>query len=118
MNALDYPDTAKTAIKEMHGQVGDLIINEQGIAIHGLLIRHLVMPGELEDTRQIMKFIANEISLNTFVNVMPQYRPAGKAMDIKELSFPLSNFEFENALEIAWEEGVFRLDKPWYLRKY
>jgi len=118
MNAPDYPDTAKKAIKEMHRQVGDLIIDEQGIANHGLLIRHLVMPGELEDTRQIMRFIANEISLKTFVNVMPQYRPAGKARQIKELSYPLSNFEFENALEIAGEEGIFRLDKPWYLRKY
>ncbi len=118
MNAPDYPVVAKSAIKEMFMQVGDLVINESGIAIRGLLIRHLVMPGDLDGTRQIMKFIANEISLNSYVNVMPQYRPAGQARRMKQFSYPLSNVEYENALEIAWEEGIIRLDKPWYLRKY
>jgi len=118
MNAPDYPEVAKKAIKEMYRQVGDLIIDESGIALRGLLIRHLVMPGDAEGTRQIMRFIANEISSNSFVNIMPQYRPAGEARKIKQFAFPLSNVEYENALEIAWEEGIIRLDKPWYLRKY
>ncbi len=118
MNAPDYPDIAKNAIKEMFRQVGDLVIDGDGIAARGLLVRHLVMPGDLDGTRQILKFIAREISLNTYVNIMPQYRPEGRARDIKQFSFPLSGLEYENALKIAREEGIFRLDKPWYWREY
>jgi len=109
-NAKDYPEIASDAIKEMQKQVGDLII-EKGVAKTGLLIRHLVLPGYLEDTRQIMRYISQNISSNTFINVMPQYRPCGQAHEIAELSSSLSNKEFIEAINIAQEEGLHRLDK-------
>ncbi|HID06306.1 MAG TPA: radical SAM protein, partial [Armatimonadetes bacterium] len=73
----DYPDVVRAGIKEMHRQVGDLVFDENGIALRGLLIRHLVMPNFTDDTRQIMRFLAQEISPHTFVNIMEQYYPAG-----------------------------------------
>jgi len=109
-NAKDYPEMASNAIKEMHRQVGDLVV-EKGTAKKGLLIRHLVMPGQLDDTRNIMRFISQNISEDTFVNIMPQYRPCGQAHQITELSASLSNREFIQAINIAREEGIYRLDK-------
>lgn len=108
-DASDYPEVARKAISEMHRQVGDLeIVNE--IATRGLLIRHLVMPGMLEDTRQILKFIHNDISPNTYVNVMSQYRPQGKAWDNEQISRPLSFEEYRKAILIAKHENITRLD--------
>jgi len=109
-NAPDYPEIAREAIKEMHRQVGDLIINSNGIARKGLLIRHLVMPGNLEDTRKILHFISTEISKNTYVNIMPQYRPCGEAYQFEEISRSLSQNEFLEAIRIAHEEGLIRID--------
>ena len=74
--AEDYPEIARRAVREMHRQVGDLVMNEAGVAQRGLLVRHLVMPDGLAGTREIMEFLAREISPNTYVNVMGQYRPA------------------------------------------
>ena len=111
-NAQDYPETARLAIKEMHRQVGDLFINESGTAERGLLIRHLVLPKGLAGTREIMRFICNEISSNTYVNIMFQYRPCGDASEIRELSQEPSRDDFELALQAASEEGITRLDKP------
>jgi putative pyruvate formate lyase activating enzyme len=110
--AADYPADARLAIKEMHRQTGDLFLNEDGIAERGLLVRHLVMPKGLAGTRDIMRFIHRRISSNTYVNIMPQYRPCGKAFEIDELSGPLPIEEFEKALDAAKEEGVTRLDRP------
>ena len=107
--APDYPDVARTAIKEMHRQVGDLVLDKRGWARHGLLVRHLVMPGGLDETRQILRFLAQEISPDTFVNVMPQYRPAGLASQYPAIAQPLSENEFQTAMEIAREEGLRRL---------
>ncbi len=76
----------------------------------GILLRHLVLPQGLAGTRPVMRFIAQEISTNTYVNIMPQYRPCGRAAEIKELSFHLSQKDFETALEEAVEEGIERLD--------
>ena len=84
-NAADYSDKAKAAIIEMHRQVGDLEIID-GIAKRGLLVRHLVMPNSLAGTMDIMNFLANEISLNTYINVMPQYRPCGDVFSNPDLS--------------------------------
>jgi len=74
--APDYPDCARAALAEMHRQVGDLVV-EDGVARRGLLVRHLVMPGGVEESREILTFLAS-VSRHTFVNVMGQYRPAGK----------------------------------------
>ena len=111
-NAPDYPKVARRALREMHRQVGDLVVDKNGIAFRGLLVRHLVMPGRLDETRAIMRFLAREISENTYVNVMPQYRPCGRAFDIRTISAPLSADEYESALQAAREEGLTRLDNP------
>jgi len=108
--AKDYPEMARRAIIEMHRQVGDLEIDEAGIARRGLLIRHLVLPSGLAGTREIMKFIAKEISSNTYVNIMPQYRPCGRASEMEGLSIRLSVDDYNNALQSAGEEGLTRLD--------
>ncbi|MCD4681970.1 MAG: radical SAM protein [Bacteroidales bacterium] len=108
-NAPDYPDKVKVAIKEMHRQVGDLEIVD-GIAKKGLLVRHLVMPNDLADTKEIMHFLAENISLNTYVNIMPQYRPYGNVFDNTDLSRSITNEEYENAIEFAKMAGLSRFD--------
>jgi len=100
-HAPDYPKTARKAIKEMYDQVGDLKVDKEGIACSGLLVRHLVMPGNLDGTYRILKFLKEKISSHTHVNIMSQYRPMGDANKIKELSSPLSPEEFKKALHIA-----------------
>jgi len=109
--AEDYREVSCRAIKEMHRQVGDLIIGHRGIAQRGLLVRHLVMPGGLEETRQIMHFLAQEISTHTFVNVMAQYRPAGDALRYASINRTLAPTEYRQALAIAGEECLHRLDR-------
>ncbi len=109
-NAPDYPKIARRALIEMHRQVGDLVIDESGIAQRGLLIRHLVLPQGFAGTREIMNFIFHNISPDSYVNIMPQYRPCGKAVDVKELSTSLSHGDYKTALQAANEEGITRLD--------
>jgi len=108
-NAPDYPEKAKDAIKEMFRQVGDLQI-ENEIAVHGLLVRHLVMPNGLTETKNIMQFLANKISINTYVNIMPQYRPCGTVFDNEKLSRTITRKEYESALQFAKNRGLTRLD--------
>jgi putative pyruvate formate lyase activating enzyme len=110
-NAKDYPETARKALIEMHRQVGDLIIDDSGIARRGILLRHLVMPHGFAGTREVMRFIARKISLKTYVNIMPQYRPCGRSGEVKELSVYLSSKDFHKALAEAKEEGIERLDR-------
>lgn len=110
-DAEDYPQVAREALIEMHRQVGDLIIDESGLARRGLLVRHLVLPQGLAGTREIMRFIARELSPNTYINIMPQYRPCGRASEIKALAAFPSRTEYETALQIAKEEGITRLDR-------
>jgi putative pyruvate formate lyase activating enzyme len=109
-NAKDYPEITQKALIEMHRQVGDLLIDDRGIAKRGILLRHLVLPSGLSGTREIMRFIARKISLNTYVNIMPQYRPCGRADEVRELSVYLSQKDYETALQMAKEEGIERLD--------
>lgn len=109
-DAEEYPQAARKGLIEMHRQVGDLVTDKSGIAQRGILLRHLVLPSGLAGTRQIMKFIADKISLNTYVNIMPQYRPCGKADEIKDLSVYLSQKDYKSALAAAREEGIERLD--------
>lgn len=108
--APDYPEIARGAIREMHAQVGDLSIDRDGIARRGLLVRHLVMPGGIAGTREIMSFIAQEISLNTYVNIMDQYRPCHRAVHEGKISRRITQEEYLEALESARQAGLERLD--------
>jgi putative pyruvate formate lyase activating enzyme len=109
--AKDYPEVARRAIIEMHRQVGDLVVNKEGLAERGLLIRHLAMPKGLADTPRIMDFIATKISPRSYVNIMPQYRPCGRSFEIPALAVPLRKKEFEAALKDAEEAGLTRLEE-------
>ncbi len=106
----DYATVARLAFREMHRQVGDLVI-EGGIARRGLLVRHLVMPAMLQDSRHIFEFLVKDISPDTYINVMPQYRPAGEAMHHQSLNRSLRYSEFGEAVRIARKIGLHRLDK-------
>ncbi|MFC1798952.1 radical SAM protein [Thermodesulfobacteriota bacterium] len=111
-DARDYPEVAREAVQEMHRQVGDLYLDDNGVALRGLLVRHLVLPNDLAGTRQVMRFISRRISSDTYVNVMSQYRPCGKADEIHLLAGKLSGEDYENAVQAAREEGLTRLDRP------
>ncbi len=104
-----YPEIAKAAIKEMHRQTGDLVIDERGLAVRGLLLRHLVLPGGVAETAEIMRFLANEISPNTYVNIMDQYRPCWKSFNYPPLNRGITKEEFEDAVEAAKTAGLHRL---------
>jgi len=95
----------------MHRQVGDLVTDQQGVALRGLLIRHLVLPDRLAGTREAMRFLSREISSNTYVNIMDQYRPCGQAFQHPPLHRRTSIKEFEEAITLAQEEGILRLDR-------
>lgn len=108
-NAADYPEIARAAIKAMHNQVGDLHVDDKGIAVRGLLIRHLVMPGQLDETGKILSFIVEEISPKCHVNIMDQYRPCGQA--IPPIDRPLSGEEFQEALHYAKKTNLVQLNE-------
>jgi putative pyruvate formate lyase activating enzyme len=108
--APDYRDAACQAFKEMHAQVGNLVLDTQGIAYKGLLVRHLVMPGGLAGTGQVMKFLAGEISRNTYVNVMDQYRPCYKAESDPGIGRRITAAEYEYARQAARKAGIHRID--------
>jgi putative pyruvate formate lyase activating enzyme len=109
-HAPDYPRAAKTAIKEMQRQVGDLVTDDRGIARHGLLVRHLVLPGGLAGTEDVVRFLAEEISRNTYLNIMDQYHPCGDIHSSSALSRRITAEEFQNAVEAAKRQGLTRLD--------
>ena len=101
----DYPRVAREAIKEMHRQVGDLVLDQEGIALKGLLVRHLVMPGGVAGTAGLMEFIAREVSPRTAVNVMDQYHPAYQASRFPEINRRITRREYLEALAAAKENG-------------
>ena len=110
----DYWDVVKRAVKEMHRQVGDLVI-ENGIALRGLLIRHLVLPNNIAGSKEVFKFIAEEISKDTYVNIMAQYRPCFNAFLKPELSRRITTSEYLEAVQLAKEAGLRRLEiSPWF----
>ena len=113
LKASDYPEAARHAVQEMHRQVGDLVFDRSGLARRGVLVRHLVMPGALEDTRQILRYLVAQVSPNIYVNLMDQYGPAGKVGGEKypELDRHTLPDEMREARQIASEEGVRRLDR-------
>jgi len=113
MKAPDYPEAARRTIREMHRQVGPLVFDENGLALRGLLIRHLVMPGDIAGTQQILEWIARELGPSTYVDLMDQYYPAGKVSgsDYVEISRRITSKEYRLAVEAARDAGLRRLDK-------
>jgi len=112
LRARDYPDAARAAILEMHRQVGDLALDSHGIAHRGVLLRHLVMPGQFEETQAILEWVATELGPKTYVNLMDQYRPTGKVAGdrFKEIGRPIATEEFAKAERLARDLGL-RLDR-------
>jgi putative pyruvate formate lyase activating enzyme len=112
MKAADYPDAARAAIQAMHAQVGPLVLDDEGLARRGLLIRHLVMPGCLDETKAILEWIASTLGPDTYVNLMDQYYPAGKVdgTAYPEINRRLTSAEFREAESMASELGLHRLD--------
>lgn len=109
--APDYPERARKAFFEMHRQVGELQIDSKGIARRGLLVRHLVMPDGLAGTTAVLKFLADEIGKNTYVNIMDQYRPCGDAIGKPSIGRRITHTEYIQALQTAQDVGLTRLDK-------
>jgi putative pyruvate formate lyase activating enzyme len=108
--ARDYPERAAEAIAEMHRQVGDLVVDETGIARRGVMIRHLVLPNNIAGTDRFVRYVATKLSRSTYVNIMAQYRPEYKARGIAELSRRVTSGEYRQAVRWAEEAGLTRLD--------
>lgn len=106
----DYWEVNRAAVREMHRQVGDLRLDSRGIALRGLLVRHLVLPGDLANTRRVLEFIAREISPHTYVNLMDQYYPCYRADEYPPLDRRLTPAEYAAALKAARELGLTRLE--------
>ena len=106
--AKNYVEINRAALKEMHRQVGDLIVDEKGIAVRGLIVRHLVLPNELAGTKEAMEFLAREISPNTVVSLMSQYFPAHKAYDFPEIARTITAEEYLKAIKYMEEAGLKR----------
>jgi putative pyruvate formate lyase activating enzyme len=107
----NYPQVNQAAVREMHRQVGDLQVNQKGLALRGLLVRHLVLPENLAGTDQIVQFLATEISPNSYLNLMDQYRPAFKAHHFPELNRSITRQEYAAAIKMAQDAGLTRLDE-------
>lgn len=108
----DYPSVARRSILEMHRQVGPLVIDVRGLAVRGVLLRHLVMPGLLDETEAILRWVAEELGPDTYVNLMGQYRPEGlvRGGDHSEIARRPTDAELASAVELAHELGLHRLD--------
>lgn len=107
----DYPKINQVAVKEMHSQVGDLVLDKRGIALRGLLVRHLVLPNNLAGTDQIVTFLGEKISRNTYLNLMDQYRPAYRANHYPEVNRKITREEYNRAIQMAVDAGLSRLDE-------
>jgi len=108
--APDYPEVAREALREMKRQVGPLVVDRNGIALRGLLVRHLVMPGDASSTREAIDFLAEEIGADTYLNLMDQYRPCGRALEYPEIARRISGKEWGEAHDYARSRGLTRLD--------
>jgi putative pyruvate formate lyase activating enzyme len=106
--AADYPTVVRTILKEMHRQVGDLVLDAHGIAQRGLIVRHLVMPGLTQDSQAILRFIADELSPQTYVNIMDQYRPCFQAGRFPEIAHRTTPVEHGAVVEMARRLGLHR----------
>ncbi len=114
----DYGTIMRQAVREMHRQVGDLELDRDGIALRGLLVRHLVMPGQLDETAAIMRFLADEISPQTYVNIMDQYHPWARAGQCPEIDRTITGAEYRQARELAREAGLHRFDERDWTRLF
>jgi putative pyruvate formate lyase activating enzyme len=116
LKARDYPEVARRTIREMHRQVGPLTLDEHGLARRGVLVRHLVMPGDLAGTAEVARWLAEELSPDTYVNVMDQYHPAGAVVQEKfagryaDIARPITAAEFRDAMREARTAGLHRFD--------
>ncbi len=106
----NYPQVNRAAVREMHRQVGDLVVDADGLARRGLLVRHLILPNGLAGTGHIVEFLAREISPGTYLNLMDQYRPAYKACDYPALDHRITRVEWETAVRLAHQAGLCRFD--------
>jgi putative pyruvate formate lyase activating enzyme len=107
----NYVEVNQAAVKEMHRQVGDLTVDENGLAQRGLLVRHLVLPGDLAGSEKVLAFIAQEISRDTYLNLMDQYRPCYRAEDYPPLDRAITSEEYRAVLALAEKYGLHRLDQ-------
>jgi putative pyruvate formate lyase activating enzyme len=107
----NYVEVNRAAVKEMHRQVGDLVLDENGIAQRGLLVRHLVLPHGVAGTGEVVAFLASELSCSTYLNLMDQYRPAYRAGELPDLDRPITHEEYREAFAIAARHGLKRLDQ-------
>ncbi len=105
----NYVEVNRTAIREMHRQVGDLVLDDRGIAVRGLLVRHLVLPENIGGTDSILRFLAREISTDTYLNIMDQYRPCYRADENAPLDRRITRREHAQAVAWAKEVGLRRL---------
>lgn len=114
LNAEDYPERAREAVLEMRRQTGDLALDGDGLARRGVLVRHLVMPGRVDDSERIFRWLAEEVSKDTYINVMGQYHPAGEILDkgvLPELRKTLKRHEYKEAITHARDAGLHRFDE-------
>lgn len=107
----NYPKINQEIVKEMHRQVGDLQIDIDGIAVRGLLLRHLLLPNNIAGTDKIVDFLSNKISKDTYLNIMYQYRPSYKAYLFPEINRPITCQEYQAAVQMAMDAGLSRFDK-------
>jgi putative pyruvate formate lyase activating enzyme len=107
----DYPQINQTAVKEMHRQVGDLSVDKDGIAVRGLLVRHLVLPDNLAGTDEVVRYLCERVSQNTYLNIMNQYHPAYKSHHYPALNRRLTDQEYQSAVEFAIAAGMTNLDQ-------
>jgi putative pyruvate formate lyase activating enzyme len=108
--ARDYPERAAAAVEEMHRQVGELVTDENGIALRGLMIRHLVLPGNIAGTDKVVQFVVTRLTRSTYVNIMAQYRPEHRAREFPGLSRRITRAEYAQAVSWARDAGLLRLD--------
>jgi putative pyruvate formate lyase activating enzyme len=112
----DYAAINRAAVKEMHRQVGDIQVDDQGVAVRGLLVRHLVLTSRLAGTRETVEFLACSASSNTYVNIMAHYHPCHRAYDFPFLSRSVTKEEYLEAVTLALQHGLNRLDQLLYPR--
>ena len=109
--AADYPETAQRAIEEMHRQVGVLQTDGHGIALRGVMLRHLVMPNRVAGTRELVRWVADRLAPDTYVNIMAQYRVEHRAFEHPDIARAITAEEFLEAMAWAEEAGLTNLDE-------
>ncbi len=107
--AYNYPYYAKMALKEIYRQVEDLTVDKRRIAVRGLILRHLVLPNRIADTEKFVKFVAENLSKTTYINIMGQYRPEYKAFDFPKIARRLKRSEYLEAIKWARKYGLTQL---------